>query len=807
MNRVINVLLEDEVRKAYLDYAMSVIVGRAIPDIRDGLKPVQRRILFSMHELGLGPDKPFKKTATVVGDVLGKYHPHGDQAIYDALVRMAQDFSLRYTLIRGQGNFGSIDGDPAAAYRYTEAKLAKITDYLLKDIDKDTVNMVPNFDDTRKQPEVLPASFPNILINGSSGIAVGMATNIPPHNISEVIDALIYMIDNEDADIDGILRFIKGPDFPTGGEILGINAIKDAYKKGTGKITLRGSARIEEHKGRDRIIIYEIPYQLNKTQLIKDIVALVKDKRIKDISDVRDESGREGIRIIIDLKRGAQTNVVLKKLFKHTPLQTTYSIRLLAIVGFEPKYLSIKEMLEAFLNFRIEVITKRTEFLLKKAQARMHILEGLLLSLKHIDDVIKIIRGSSSTVIAQKSLSEKYGFSNKQTEAILAMKLQRLVVLEKKKLKDEFDELRKEIDKLKGILNDRRKLLDVIKDELKEINKRFADKRRTIITPSQAQDFSMEDLIKEEEVVIITTEKNYIKRIPVSVYRNQLRGGRGRSSFNLTKEDYVRFINTVSTHDRLLFFTDKGRLYGLKAYDIPDTGIANAGKPIVQFIELKENEKITAVIPLSMSEQGYILMVTDKGKIKKLSTDGFAKIRRTGINIMHLKEERIIYTEFIKKDDDIVVIASDGKGIRFNTALVRSTGRQAGGVRALRLSDNHVVSAVCLDDNEEMLIATRNGYAKRLKMEEIRSFTNRGGKGLRLINIDEKSGNAVDMAGIKKGDELFIITNKGTSIRIDTGDISLLGRYARGVKAINLRADEEVVSITRLRRTDEEGLA
>ncbi len=794
-----SVYIEDEVRSSFLDYAMSVIVSRALPEIRDGLKPVQRRILYSMKDLGLDPSKGYRKCATVVGDVLGKYHPHGDQAVYEALARMAQDFSLRYPLVDGQGNFGSIDGDPPAAYRYTESKLQKLAMHMLEELDKDTVDFRDNFDGSRKEPEILPAAYPNLLINGAAGIAVGMATSIPPHNFTEVTNALIALIKNPELTDDEVCDIIQGPDFPTGGLILGKEGIRNAYKTGRGKIIVRGRVRFEEPKpGREAIVITEIPYQLNKSQLIERIINLAKSKKIQDISDLRDESDREGIRIVIELKRGANREVVLNKLYQHTPLQSTYSIILLTISNLTPKVFPLKKLLEEFLEFRYQCVKRRTEFDLRKAEERAHILEGLKIALDNIDEVVRIIRQSKNSKTAKENLIARFSFSDTQAQAILDMRLARLTGLERDKIEAEYRALIQEIERLKSILATRAGVLGVINEELKELRKKFGDERRTEIRAEKPEDITLEDLISEEDVTVTLTLRGYIKRTPVSVYRKQGRGGTGRGTIDLGKEDFVSTMLSGSTHDSILFFSNFGRAYLLKTYEIPEGSLTAKGRPVYQLFNLSEGERITQLLRVEkFDENSYAVFVTERGIIKRTQLKLLENTRRSGITAITLKEgDRLQDVMLVKDNTDICLFSAKGQGIRFSTDEVRSMGRSAAGVRGINLAeDDRLVAASIVKEKASLLFVTQKGYGKRMKFEELRSFTHRGGKGVKAIAVNEKSGVLVGAKVISDNGNAIILTKHGTGIRISAKQVKHQKRASLGVRLINPREGDEVAEI------------
>ena len=792
------VYIEDEVRQSFLDYAMSVIVSRALPDIRDGLKPVQRRILYAMKELGLDPAKAYRKCAAVVGEVLGKYHPHGDQAVYDALARMAQDFSLRYLLVDGQGNFGSIDGDPPAAYRYTEAKLERLTTSLLDDLDKETVDFVPNFDGSRKEPEVLPAAFPNLLVNGASGIAVGMATSIPPHNFSEVADALAAMIRDPEIADEALAEIIQGPDFPTGGLILGREGIKEAYRTGRGKVIVRGRARFEEPRpGRQAIVITEIPYQLNKSQLVERIINLARSKKLADISDLRDESDREGIRIVIELKRGANREVVLNRLYQHTPLQSTYSMILLTIDKMTPRIYPLKKILEQFLEFRYECVRKRTEFELRKAEDRAHVLEGLKIALDHIDEIVQVIKRSADTKVAKERLMERFKLSDVQSQAILDMRLARLTGLEREKIEEEYRNLIAEIERLRSILASRAGVMAVIAEELKELKKRFGDERRTEIRDEKPEEITLEDLIAEEDVTITLTLKGYIKRTPVSGYRKQGRGGTGRGTIDLGKRDMVSTLLTASTHDSMLFFSNLGKAYLLKAYEVPEGSLSAKGRPVFQLFNLDEGERITQLLRVAeFTENAHVVFVTENGVIKRTPLKLLENTRRSGVIAITLKEgDRLQDVLLVEDATDICLFSARGQGIRFSTDEVRPMGRVAAGVRGIKLAQkDRLVAAVLVCDDVSLLFVTQQGYGKRMKFEEIRPI-HRGGKGVRAISVNEKSGLLVGVKVIGEQGHAIIVTKHGTGIRIAAKQVKHLKRASLGVRLISPHEDDEVAEV------------
>ena len=792
MEKVVEKQIEQEVKSSFLDYAMSVIVDRALPDIRDGLKPVHRRILYGMHTMGMFHNKPYKKSARVVGEVLGKYHPHGDVAVYDSIVRMVQPFSLRYPLIDGQGNFGSVDGDSAAAMRYTEVRLAKIAEEILTDIDKNTVDFKPNFDNTLKEPEVLPAKLPNLLINGSSGIAVGMATNIPPHNIKEVIDAIVGVIDNPDIEIEDLMQIIKGPDFPTGGIIYGKEGIVDAYKTGRGRVVIRAKVSIETDK-KNNIIIEELPYQVNKARLIENIVELVKLKKIEGISDIRDESDKRGIRVFIKLKADANPNMVLNQLYAHTSLQTTFGVIMLALVDGVPKILNLKEIINEYLKYRENVVIRRTKYELRQAEKRAHILEGFVKALDNIDEVIQIIKKSENVETAKKRLIERFEFTEIQSDAILKMQLQRLTNLEREKIRKELAELKGVISKLKAILASREKIFQIIKEELLEIKEKYGDERRTEITYT-TREIEEEDLIPEENVVVTLSNLGYIKKINIDEYRLQRRGGKGVIGMGTKEEDFTKAVFTCSTHDYILFFTNKGKVYWLKAYHIPTAGRTAKGRAIVNLIQMERDEKISAAIPLSNFE-GYLFMATKNGTVKKTKLKDYSNPRKTGIIAIDLREEdELVNVVLTDGNKDIILSTKKGKCMKFSEKDVRPTGRNTMGVRGIRLQNDTVVSLDIAEKGKTLFTITEGGYGKRTRMEEY-PIHRRGGKG--VINIRLKHGDVVSSKCIDENDEILVITEKGIMIRIKAKDISIIGRNTQGVRVIRVENDS-VVDIAKI---------
>ena len=810
-DKVEEIDLEKKMKESYIDYAMSVIASRALPDVRDGLKPVQRRILYSMIELNNGPDKPHRKCARIVGDTMGKYHPHGDSSIYGALVNMAQDWSTRYPLVDGHGNFGSVDGDGAAAMRYTEARLSKISMELTADINKNTVDFEPNFDETEKEPVVLPARFPNLLVNGTSGIAVGMATNIPPHNLREVIGAVVKIIDdqleNKETSIEDIMKIVKGPDFPTGATILGTRGINEAYRTGRGKIVVRAVSNIETMaNGKSRIIVTELPYMVNKARLISKIADLVKEKRVDGIVDLSDHSSREGMRICIELRRDANANVILNQLYKHTQLQDTFGVIMLALVNGEPKVLNLRDMLGYYLKHQEEVITRRTQYELNKAEERAHILQGLLIALDHIDEVISIIRGSQTVQIAKAELMEKFQLSDAQAQAIVDMRLRALTGLERGKLEKEYEELMKRIGELKAILADRHLLLGVIKEEILAISEKYGDERRTHIG-FDVYDISTEDLIPREDVVITMTKLGYIKRMTSDTFKSQNRGGRGIKGMQTLDEDYVEELFLCSTHHYIMFFTNTGRVYRLKGYEIPEAGRTARGTAIINLLQLQPEEKITAVIPIKEYEEGkYLFMATKKGLVKKTPIMDYANVRKTGLAAITLREDdELIEVKTTDNEKDILLITKYGQCIRFHETDVRPTGRTSMGVRGMNLSDQDEIIGMQLNtQGDYLLIVSEKGMGKLTDMNEFTS-QNRGGKGIRCYKIIEKTGNVVGVKAVNEDDEIMIISTEGIIIRTECTGISKLGRITSGVKLINLDDNVSVASIAKVRKTEDNG--
>ena len=792
--------IHEEMKKSYIDYAMSVIVGRALPDVRDGLKPVHRRILYGMSQLGVTPDKPFKKSARIVGEVMGKYHPHGDSSIYDAMVRMAQDFSIRYMLVDGHGNFGSVDGDGAAAMRYTEARMTPFTLQMLRDIEKETVDFMPNFDEEEEEPVVLPSRFPNLLVNGSNGIAVGMATSIPPHNLRDVIDATILLIDKEDATVDDLIKIVKAPDFPTGAHILGRQGARQAYKTGTGKVQVRAKCEIEETKGgRYQIIVSEIPYQVNKSRLIEKIAELVKEKRVDGISAIRDESNRKGMRIVIELKRDANPQITLNRLYKHTQLQFSYSMIMLALVDGEPKILNLYEILSEYLNFQKEIITRRTQFDLKKAEARAHILEGYRIALDNIDEIIKIIRASYND--AKEKLIERFGFSDIQAQAILDMRLARLQGLEREKIEKEYAELMEKIAYFKAILSDETLLMGVIKEELQEIREKYGDNRRSKIVAAE-DEFDDEDLIEEESVAVTLTHLGYIKRVPADTYKAQRRGGKGITGITTRENDFVKDLIMTSTHDYLLFFTDTGKVHKLKAYEIPEASRTAKGTPAVNLLNLMQKERITAIIPVSQfDDENYLIMVTKNGTIKKTALSQFDTNRKNGLIAINLKDDdSLIGVRETCGNDNIILVTRKGKCISFSEKDVRSMGRIAAGVRGIKLDKSDtVVDMDILADDKEILVVTQNGYGKRTPVKDY-TIQARGGKGVLTYNKSKfsKTGELIGAKVVDEDDEILLINSDGIIIRIRAEEVSKLSRSTQGVKIMRVDDDANIVAMAKV---------
>ena len=795
--------IEEEMKGSYLDYAMSVIIGRALPEVRDGLKPVQRRILYAMFREGLLPGRKYSKSAGVVGEVLKKYHPHGDTAVYDAMVRLAQDFNMRYPLVDGQGNFGSVDGDPAAAYRYTEARLAAIAEELLADIDKDTVNFIANFDETTEEPLVLPSRVPNLIINGSSGIAVGMATNVPPHNLGEIIDGLVLLVDKPEATLKDLMGLINGPDFPTGGIIHGVDGIIQAYNEGRGLIKVRAKARIErEYRGGENIIVTELPYQVNKARLIKSIAELVREKTIEGISELRDESDRDGIRVVLELKRGEIAEVILNNLYKHTQMETTFGIIMLALVNNQPRVLKLKDLLKYFLQHRRDVVLRRTRFELRKAEERAHILEGLKIALDHLDEIIALIRRSKNPEEARTGLMRDYPLTEIQAQAILDMKLQRLTGLEREKIVREYTEILKEIARLKAILENDALVSQIVKDELIDIRNRYADERKTEIT-AETKEITIEDLITDEEMVITLSYQGYIKRNPLSAYRSQRRGGKGSMGMETKEEDFVNELFIGATHDYMLFFSNLGRLYWLKTYQLPEAGRAAKGKALVNLLALSEGERITTALPVRDFKEAFLVMFTKNGTVKKTALEAYSNPRGKGIIAITLEEgDELIAVKKTDGKSDLIIGTRKGLSIRFNEEDVRNTGRTAKGVRGIKLlKGDEVVSAEVAAEKTALLTVTERGLGKRSRIEDY-PVQGRGGKGVISIKIIERGGRAVGLMQVRDEDEVVMITSSGKLIRTLAGNISLHGRNTQGVKLMDVEGDDKIMSIGKIVEKD-----
>jgi DNA gyrase subunit A len=809
--RIVPVYLEDEMRHSYLDYSMSVIVNRALPDVRDGLKPVQRRILVAMNELGLAHDKAFRKSAKITGDVTGNYHPHGTSAVYETMVRLVQDFSLRYPLLDGQGNFGSVDGDAPAAERYTEARLTRVGEELLRDLEKNTVDFRPNYDETRQEPVVLPGIFPNLLTNGASGIAVGMATNIPPHNFGEIATAIVRIIEDPALSETDLFRIVKGPDFPTAGIIFGREGIRQAYRTGRGLITVRARAAIETlQNGKENIIVSEIPYQVNKANLLEKIADLVKSGSITGISDIRDESDREGMRVVIELKRDAQARVVMNQLFKHTQMQTTFGANLLALTKNQPRTFTLRGLIDAYIEHRREVVVRRTKFELEEAEKRAHILEGLKICLDHIDEIVQLIKKSPDPAAAKAGLIETFKLSEIQAQAILDMRLQRLTSLERKKIEDEYLELIKLIEKLKGILASERVVLAIIKEEVEALREKYGDERRTEIVSGEAEDFEIEDLIAEEDMVITISHAGYIKRLPVSSYHSQRRGGKGVVGATAREEDFIERLFIASTHSYLLFFTDHGKVHWLKVHEIPQAGRAAKGKAIVNMLEIDKGERITAFVPVKeFSEDQFLVMATKDGVIKKTILSAFKNPKRAGIRAVELAEgDLLVDTDITDGGHDIILTTRRGQAIRFAESKVRPMGRSAAGVRGVSLEekDDGVVSMVIVKREATLLTVTEHGYGKRSAVSDYR-LTNRGGKGIITIRCTERNGCVVAAREVVDGEELMFITSKGQIIRVAAQGISVIGRNTQGVRLMNLEAGDRIADVARVVSAAEEETA
>ena len=803
--RLIPVDLESEMKKSFISYAMAVIITRALPDVRDGLKPVHRRIIYAMHELGMTPDKPYRKSARIVGDVLGKYHPHGDSAVYDAMVRLAQDFSTRYMLVEGQGNFGSVDGDGAAAMRYTEARMSKIAQEMVADLDKETVDFVPNFDETLMQPSVMPCRYPNLLVNGSSGIAVGMATNIPPHNLGEVIDGVVCLIDNPQATLKDLMEHIKGPDFPTGGIIMGRQGIYEAYSTGRGRIVTRARTEIEQMSAtRARIVVTEIPYMVNKARLVEKIAELVHERRIEGISDIRDESDRGGMRIVIELKKDVNAAVVLNYLYKHTQLQESFGAIMLALVDGEPKVLSLHQMLYHYLEHQKEVTTRRTRYDLDKAEARAHILEGLLKALDHIDEIVRTIRESESTNAARDALMARFDFSEKQAQAILDMRLARLTGLERERLQEEYAELEKTIAGLRAILADEQLLLSVVRGELLEVRRKYADERRTEIA-SVAEEIDPEDLIQEEDMVVTLTHFGYVKRLPTSTYRSQNRGGKGVSGMSTRDEDYAEQLLVMSTHEDLMFFTNRGRVYQIRCYEIPEAGRTARGTAIVNLLQLEGGEKVTAMIRIPAgAQESYLIMATRLGLIKKTALSEFQNLRRTGLIAIVLREDdELMGVELTDGEQQILLATRGGMAIRFGEGDIRAMGRVSMGVKSMDLAEgDEIVGLAVYEEGAHVLSVTENGYGKRTEIDDYR-LQSRGGKGILAMKLSERSGKLAAQLIVHPDEDLMLITDDGVIIRLPVDGIPVLGRNTQGVRIMRVAGESRVVGVTRAAKESE----
>jgi len=808
LGRVADINIDEEMRSSYIDYSMSVIVGRALPDARDGLKPVHRRVLFAMRELGNTHDRPYKKSARVVGDVIGKYHPHGDQAVYDTIVRLAQDFSMRYLLVDGQGNFGSVDGDPPAAMRYTEVRMHRLAEELLEDIDKETVDFGPNYDESLEQPLVLPSKIPNLLLNGSTGIAVGMATNIPPHNLAELVDGIVHYIGNQDCSVDDLLQFVKGPDFPTGGVICGAGPIVQMYRTGRASLRLRGRAEIEELKqGKEAIVVTEIPYMVNKAALIESIAGLVHAKTLDGITDIRDESNKEGMRIVIELRRGVVPKVLLNNIYQHTQLQTTFGAIMLALDGGQPRVMNLKQLIRCFVRHRFEVVTRRSRFELKKAEARAHILEGLKIALDHLDAVVRTIRESRNRDEARPRLMERFKLSEIQANAILDMRLYQLTGLEREKIDEEYLELIKYISYLKDLLENEHKIYDLIKEELLDIRSRYADARRTDIAPAEGE-MNMEDLVADRDCIITVSHGGYIKRVPVNTYRAQKRGGKGVSGMETKEEDYVEHLFVASTHDHILFFTAAGRVYWEKVYEIPEVSRTSRGKAIVNLLNIRESERISAMIRVrEFADDRHLVMATRRGTVKKTNLSAFKNIRRDGIIAINIDEgDELMEVKLTGGSDELVLVTRNGMSIRFSEAQLRDTGRATTGVRGITLADKDLVeSLVSVNKEATLLICTANGYGKRSDYEEYR-LQSRGGKGVIAIRTSDRNGPVVGARSVLEKDALMLVTAKGKMIRMAVSDVRVIGRATQGVRLIQLDEGDTLVSAITVESDDDSEL-
>ncbi len=805
-DRLIPIKLEQEMKRSFISYAMAVIINRALPDVRDGLKPVHRRILYAMNELGMTPDKPYRKCARIVGDVLGKYHPHGDTAVYDAMVRLAQDFSTRYLLVEGQGNFGSVDGDGAAAMRYTEARMSKLSVHLLGEIDKDTVDFYPNFDETLMQPAVLPSRYPNLLVNGSSGIAVGMATNIPPHNLREVVNGVICMIDNPDANLDDIMEHIKGPDFPTGGVILGRSGIREAYHTGRGRIITRAKNEIEPMpNGRNRIVVTEIPYMVNKARLVEKIAELVHEKRLEGISDIRDESDRKGMRIVLELKKDVQPTIVLNYLYKHTQMQETFGVNMLALVNGKPEVLSLREMLYHYIQHQKDVVTRRTRYDLDKAQQRAHILEGLLKALDYIDEIVRLIRANKDQSTARQALMENFGFTEKQAQAILDMRLGRLTGLEREKLQEEYQELEKTIAYLNSILADECLLMGVIKEEICAIRDKFGDDRRTELTTIEGE-IDIADLIQQEDMVVTLTHYGYVKRLPKYTYKAQNRGGKGVMAMTTREEDYAEQLRVMNTHDDIMFFTNLGRVYTLRCFQIPEAGRTARGTAIVNLLQLTGGEKVTTMIPMpDETENHFLMMATRDGMIKKTPMSEFDNLRKSGLISIILRDgDELVDVELTDGSRELLIGSRLGKAIRFNEKHIRAMGRASMGVRSMQLDEGDtVISMAVIEDGAQVLGITANGFGKRTEVDEYRE-QGRNGKGIIAMNLTDKTGPLAAQLLVQPGEDILLITDDGTIIRTSVDDIRVCGRNTQGVRLMRVADGSQVVGVARAEAEEEE---
>lgn len=811
--KIIRINIEEQMKSAYIDYSMSVIVSRALPDVRDGFKPVHRRVLFGMHELGILSNRPYKKSARIVGEVLGKYHPHGDSSVYFTMVRMAQNWSLRYPMVDGQGNFGSVDGDSPAAMRYTEARMSKISEETLADLDKNTVDFQPNFDESLNEPTVLPTKIPQLLVNGASGIAVGMATNMPPHNLSDTIDAIVAYIDNEEIEIEELIEIIKAPDFPTGGIIYGYQGVKDAFETGRGRILVRGKAHIENEGGREKIVVTEIPYMVNRAEMIQKTADLVNDKKIEGISNINDESDREGMRVVYDLKRDAMSNVVLNKLYKYTALQTSFSVNNIALVHGRPKLLNLKELIKHFVDHRHEVVTRRTQYELEQAEKRAHILEGLIIASDNIDEVIAIIRGSSTPDEARTNLIERFELSDVQARAIVEMRLRQLTGLEQDKLRKEYEEIIAQIEELKKILADVGLRMEIITNELLEVKGKYGDERRTELVPN-AEEFNPEDFYADEDMVITISHLGYIKRTPLAEFRTQGRGGVGSKGSTTRDEDFLEHIFIASMHNTLLLFTEKGRCFWLKVYQIPEGTRSSKGRAIQNVLNIEPDDKVLTFIKVKtladeeFINNNYIILATKKGIIKKTTLEAYSRPRQNGVNAITIKEgDQLLEARLTNGESEVMLAVRSGKAIRFNESIVRAIGRTASGVRGITLGGegDEVIGMVCVqDENEDILVVSENGYGKRSKIDDYR-ITNRGGKGVKTINVTEKTGDLIAIKSVSDENDLMIITEKGLTIRLSVDTISILGRATQGVRVINLKDNDRIASVARVNIVETNG--